>query len=61
MAAAVTTLGEVMKEVLNPIKAVGLIFGGMRDNIFFLIGIIALAAAGFAASSGVSSGCDWTR
>ncbi len=56
MAAAVTTLGEVMKEVLNPIKAVGLIFGGMRDNIFFLIGIIALAAAGFAALAGEFGG-----
>ena len=52
LSAAVTTLGGVMKAALNPIKAVGLIFGGMRDNIFFLIGIIALAATGFAALAG---------
>ena len=56
LSAAVTTLGEVMKHALNPIKAVGVIFGGMRDNIFFLIGIIALAAAGFAALAGEFGG-----
>ena len=42
LAAALKTFGQIVKNIGNPLKAIALVFGGMRDNLFFLIGILAL-------------------
>jgi hypothetical protein len=56
LTATVKTMTGIMKNLATPLKAIGMVFGGMRDNLFFLIGIITLVAAGFVALAGELGG-----